>query len=348
MNTYYTRIYLFFIQKKIQIKTFTNLNLMTFCFKLRLTMIYRKVIIILFLGLLQFCGTTKQIDIYNPFPNKEVIIEQKDVSCADTYEIKLWYGFYGSYPINNVNVRELFPSPDYTYSIEQNATVGDKILSFFTGLFFSISRKTLLIKTCRPIARETESPDSRFSEEKSDLMDTEFSSKIEELEKEISFLKGKISGIETTVGWMNPPSQDIAQRGESKIPSFEANIGNSILKNSEQTSTEVTHHFLLFKTGSALVTKNELGKLQKLKALFNKPWSKILIIGSADTSGNFKSNLNLSWKRALEVKNLLVAEGISPQRILISGAGERKQTEESKVVEVTRRVDIYFVNGGVK
>jgi hypothetical protein len=39
---------------------------------------------------------------------------------------------------------------------------------------------------------------------------------------------------------------------------------------------------------------------------------------------------------------------VDPQRILISGAGERKQTEESKVVEVTRRVDIYFVNGGVK
>jgi outer membrane protein OmpA-like peptidoglycan-associated protein len=335
-------------QKQTRISRIKIINRFLFC-NPQLTMIFRNFTIFLFLAFFLSCGTTKQIDIYNPFPDKDIRIEQKNRSCADTYEIKLWYFLYGSYPINTVNVRELFPTADYTYSIEQNATLGDKVLSFFTGLFFSVSRKTLLVKTCQAIAmNDTEPEETNTTEEKPELPSTQLNSKVEELEKEVSFLKGKISGIETTVGWMNPPSHDITQRDESKILSSEANIGNSIVKNSEQNATEVTHHFLLFKTGSALVTKNELGKLQKLKALFNKPWSKILIIGSADTSGNFKSNLNLSWKRALEVKNLLVAEGISPQRILISGAGERKQTEESKVVEVTRRVDIYFVNGGVK
>lgn len=335
-------------QKQTRVSRITILKRFFFA-KPASKIIFPTIIIFLFFGFFQSCGTTKQIEIYNPFPDKDIFIEQKNEACADTYEIKLWYVLYGSYPINTVNVRELFPSADYTYSIEQNSTVGDKVISFFTGLFFSVSRKTLLVKTCQAIAKKETEPDLPSPpEQKIEAPSTQLNSKVEDLEKEVSFLKGKISGIETTVGWMNPPSQEITQRDESKIPSSEANIGNSIEKNSELTSNEVTHHFLLFKTGSALVTKNEFDKLQKLKTLFNKPWSKILIIGSADTSGNFKSNLNLSWKRALEVKNLLVAEGISPQRILISGAGERKQREESNVAEVTRRVDIYFVNGGVK
>lgn len=312
--------------------------------------LHKIVIALFFLPILQSCSATKQIDVYNPFPDRAIHIEQKNNSCADSYEIKLWYFLYGSYPINSVNVREIFPSADYTYSLEQNATVGDKVLSFFTGLFFSISRKTLIVKTCQPIAKITETHDSEFSNEESDVMDSEFSSKMEELEKEVSYLKGKISGIETTVGWMNQPvSQELSQKQENNIDLPLDKIKESMNRDSEPGDAKMSHHYILFRRGSSNVTKNEFTKLISLKSLFKQPWSKILIIGSSDTTGNFKSNLSLSWKRANEVKRLFVDLGIDSGKILISGAGERRQKEILSFNEdLKRRVDIYLVKGEVE
>ncbi|MBE7411847.1 MAG: OmpA family protein [Leptospiraceae bacterium] len=298
------------------------------------------------------CGTTQQLDLYNPYPDKQLILDGTNVSCTDSYERKLWYILYGNYQLNHINTRELFPVLDYTYKIEQVATVGDKILSIFTGLFLSVSRKTLVVKTCQSVAKlqkpEVAEPDE---EEVStpEKIDPKVDSKIEELEKEVSFLKGKISGIETTVGWMNSPSQHETKDSDTKQQAHHRGMGEE----SEDTTSkilsmqpkEVSRHSFLFKIGSSQIAKNDKAKIKSLKEIFQKPFSKILVIGSADSTGNFKNNLNLSWRRAEAVRNEITKLGIPKDRIIISGAGENKG-RESSADESLRRVDIYLVQGG--
>lgn len=290
------------------------------------------------------CSTTKQIDLYNPYPDKDIMLERKNVECADSYQKKLWYVLYGNYPINHINARELFPSSEYTYKVEQVATVGDKILSFVTGLFFSISRKTLIVKTCQVAAK------LKKNDQKEDIPD-KYNSKIEKLENEISFLKGKISGIETTVGWMNSPAlpqQDISPMNQKTgIRSLKDN-DETMAKILEMKPQEVNHSHFFFKRGSSTITFENRNKLRSLKEIFNKPLAKILIIGSADSVGDFKSNLSLSWKRANAVKNALIKFGIDPKKIQISGAGENNPKKSLAILENSRRVDIYLVQGGEK
>ena len=63
-------------QKQTRISRIKIINRFLFC-NPQLTMIFRNFTIFLFLAFFLSCGTTKQIDIYNPFPDKDIRIEQK-------------------------------------------------------------------------------------------------------------------------------------------------------------------------------------------------------------------------------------------------------------------------------
>jgi OOP family OmpA-OmpF porin len=54
----------------------------------------------------------------------------------------------------------------------------------------------------------------------------------------------------------------------------------------------------------------------------NNPSANLEIIGHADEVGDSKSNDKLAYKRAVEVKNILLKSGIEEERLIISSNGE--------------------------
>jgi outer membrane protein OmpA-like peptidoglycan-associated protein len=324
-------------------------------------------LLLIFFIFMQGCITTQQFHMYNPYPEKEIILEQKNTACNDLSEVKLWYILYGSYPLNTINTKEVFPSPDYSYKVEQVATTGDKVISVFTGLFFSISRKTLRIETCQLVKKETD------LETKPEIPDTTKNDlKLNELEKEVSFLKGKLSGIETSFTML---SSNHSHESSDKAPEpvrEESSIGQGGSDEAERkylgiTQTEDSpelddlkydedntqnskqvkppYSYLLFRLNSFYLTAAERKKIDKLRFLLAKPKAKILIIGRADKSGKFTSNLNLSWRRALEVKKMIMKLGIKESRIELSAAGETESSPTERMGNFSRRVDIYLIGG---
>lgn len=78
---------------------------------------------------------------------------------------------------------------------------------------------------------------------------------------------------------------------------------------------------------------------------FNQEWEKVSISGHTDDVGSMDTNLALSQKRALAVKNLLIQEGIDPIRVTSQGFGPTRPKVEGTTTEArlqNRRVEIEF------
>lgn len=69
------------------------------------------------------------------------------------------------------------------------------------------------------------------------------------------------------------------------------------------------------------IYKKELERVAEV--LKNNPNMKIEISGYTDDVGNEKYNLELSKKRALAVRDMLVKMGVDPKRITVKGYGEK-------------------------
>lgn len=325
------------------------------------------IILSLILAVSTGCTSTEQLHIYNPFPNKDLVLEKKNISCSNSSDTKIWYALYGSYVINTVNTKEIFPSPDYSYKIEQISTSGDKFISIFTGLFFSVSRHTLRVDTCELGKKQNESEKPARSQ---DIPTNDH--KINELEKEVSFLKGKISGIESSFTMIYAPGGTEAKEQLSEYKrqeKFKNREDSNVSQNQDSNQSELNessyleeskedganvqnltpaasaYSYFLFRINSADLSVSEKNKINKLRPLLKKPDAKVLIVGYADKTGQFKSNLNLSWRRALEVKKLMMRLGVKPSRIELSAAGETGTTPRGQFSETSRRVDVYLLGG---
>ena len=80
---------------------------------------------------------------------------------------------------------------------------------------------------------------------------------------------------------------------------------------------------LLFPSGSTRIDAEGQRALRELaNALKSNPDIDILVEGHTDSDGNALSNWNLSVDRAVAVTNLLVSNGVSPERITAAGRGE--------------------------
>jgi len=80
--------------------------------------------------------------------------------------------------------------------------------------------------------------------------------------------------------------------------------------------------------------------------LKNNPKVKILVVGNTDSIGSKKYNKKLSLKRANAVKNELILNGISANRIIIRGDGEDNPVASNKTKEgraKNRRVDFRII-----
>jgi chemotaxis protein MotB len=80
---------------------------------------------------------------------------------------------------------------------------------------------------------------------------------------------------------------------------------------------------LLFQTGSAFVGSEGRQALQQLtRTLQENPQVAIVVEGHTDNQGAPNTNWQLSLERATAVARLLIVQGVSPERITISGRGQ--------------------------
>ena len=81
---------------------------------------------------------------------------------------------------------------------------------------------------------------------------------------------------------------------------------------------------------------------QLIQFLQENPTQNIQIEGHSDENGNPQSNMILSEKRALSVKNYLVQQGINGNRIASKGFGHLKP--KSKNLAINRRIEIKLID----
>jgi OOP family OmpA-OmpF porin len=99
----------------------------------------------------------------------------------------------------------------------------------------------------------------------------------------------------------------------------------------EALRAEVERPGILFAPDSSVVAPEQAPVAKALAAKARQWWNgaiaieaipRLEVVGYADTTGTKPGNLDLSRRRAEEVARFLIAEGISRESILITGAGE--------------------------
>lgn len=107
---------------------------------------------------------------------------------------------------------------------------------------------------------------------------------------------------------------------------------------------------VFFSTGKTDITLSAQRNVDKLAQLLNKfPTRNVLIEGHTDNTGPEDFNVALSQKRADAVKNLLVAKGVSPDRITTKGYGLKNPVVSNDTPlgrEQNRRVEVIVLNEG--
>jgi outer membrane protein OmpA-like peptidoglycan-associated protein len=127
---------------------------------------------------------------------------------------------------------------------------------------------------------------------------------------------------------------------EQNAESVKTNYGNVL---SAQPERPVSY-MLYFISGTDELTPESKVMLQQVKAeLKARAAPEITAIGHTDTVGKDANNDNLSKERAITMKNVLVAYGVSGEHFTIAGRGEREllvQTADGVDEPKNRRVEI--------
>ncbi len=98
---------------------------------------------------------------------------------------------------------------------------------------------------------------------------------------------------------------------------------------------------------SATIPADKAAEVTAFAAFLKKEPYAVQIIGHTDSSGKKVHNLKLSTKRAQSLKDALIAEGISADRILVTGKGEEEPIATNSTKEgqaENRRIEIVLIN----
>ena len=108
---------------------------------------------------------------------------------------------------------------------------------------------------------------------------------------------------------------------------------------------------VLFAFGQSTLLSGGIRNVEKVADFLQKnPTRNILIEGYTDSVGSDDFNLTLSGKRADAVKEQLVANGISPDRITTKGYGKQFPVADNDSAggrQLNRRVEVLILNEGV-
>ncbi|WNJ19416.1 OmpA family protein [Pontibacter sp. G13] len=129
-----------------------------------------------------------------------------------------------------------------------------------------------------------------------------------------------------------------------KPGSFEGNMYNFLSGEDKEINQVFTFDNIEFETGSASLTGNSASQIEHLaKLMDNYPDVNIRVEGHTDNTGGTDSNLQLSESRAESVKNQLVQDGVSADRISTKGYGESQPIATNDTPEgrdQNRRINI--------
>ena len=133
------------------------------------------------------------------------------------------------------------------------------------------------------------------------------------------------------------------QQQENAFRSVLANSGVGIV-NTGNSILLTLPGGLTFKTDQAQIKGQFARPLSSIAyVLKNYPNSRLRITGHTDSTGSYKHNLTLSEQRANSVRNFLLSQGVSPERMTTLGVGPdmpvaSNDTREGR--ELNRRVTI--------
>ncbi|HOK38225.1 MAG TPA: OmpA family protein [Bacteroidales bacterium] len=101
------------------------------------------------------------------------------------------------------------------------------------------------------------------------------------------------------------------------------------------TEGKLTSYGIYFDSGKDIVKPESYGSVKEIAAVLKEnPEVKIMIVGHTDSDGDDAMNLDLSKRRAANVKNYLVKEfGIGAERISTDGMGETQPLVPNSSVE---------------
>ena len=106
-------------------------------------------------------------------------------------------------------------------------------------------------------------------------------------------------------------------------------------------------HNIYFATGKTRILETSEPALRELyEYLITRPDQRIRIVGHTDNIGSDRSNQILSEGRCEEVKRAMIERGIAPERIEISGRGERDPimpNDSDEHRQMNRRVEIVLL-----
>ncbi len=113
---------------------------------------FHKIILFIFLFLFQNCITHR---FQSPYADQAILLEGWEKKCNGERNYSQWYLFWGAYPINKMDEKELFPSKSKSYRLSQNTTWVDGLVSALGGMTLSLTRKTWIVEDCNQAAPPT-------------------------------------------------------------------------------------------------------------------------------------------------------------------------------------------------
>ncbi len=123
-----------------------------------------------------------------------------------------------------------------------------------------------------------------------------------------------------------------------------ANIEGANVKRNQDMLTVTFKSDILFGVDSASLKPGAFDEISRVARVLNQyPQTNITIAGHTDSSGSAEHNRQLSERRAANVKNALVGEGVNPARMTAIGYGASKPVADNSTAEgrqMNRRVTI--------
>ena len=102
----------------------------------------------------------------------------------------------------------------------------------------------------------------------------------------------------------------------------------------EEEVLQDTFDNLVFEFGKATILESSFPYLDKLADVLNKkPKWKLQIVGHTDNVGSDQANMDLSQRRANQVKKYLEFKKVNPEQITATGMGESKPIADNSTKE---------------
>ena len=135
-------------------------------------------------------------------------------------------------------------------------------------------------------------------------------------------------------------------RRDLAVPVFVAMLAGCVPAKSAEKYEPPDERFVLFTPASADVTSADgyfaLGYVTAM--LEEHPTYRVLVVGHADTSGASDRNRDLCYRRARNVRKILLSHGVTETRVTIAAA---LNADSGTAAMLSRRTDVYLFDPAV-